>query len=437
MIHCDLSCAHIDLDESHNADRVAAIHNRLHDPVTAMCGWVRLPETMDDAALLSLEQLANAVRQRCNSFVICGIGGSYLGTRAGIDLLSEPFERDRGTYGKPEILFAGQHLSSGYHHALFEHLRTRDFCVCVVSKSGTTLETRVVFAMLRDLLKKRWPETWRDRIIVITDPTRGDLRAIADRDGYHTLTIPPDVGGRYSVLSAVGLFPFAVAGLDIRAIISGARRAMKHFSTFSLDHNACYRYALARHLLHEKGYEMEIFEVYEGKMRYFTEWLRQLVAESECKNGGGLFPVAMQMSTDLHSLGQFLQDGRQNFIETVLNVASFASPLTIPDGCAGYCSQLNCLNRIIQHGVRNAHQRNNTPVITLTVRDISAATFGYVVYFFEKACAMSAALSGVNPFDQPGVEAYKRFVSEAIHSSSLKEESYEYERITKCQRTRP
>ncbi len=426
MIHCDLSCAHIELDEKANTERVTAIHDWLHDLNTPMCGWVRLPETMDEATIASLEELADNVRKRCNSFVICGIGGSYLGTRAGIDLLSAPFETGKGDYGKPEILFAGHHLSSGYHDALFKYLKTRDFYVCVVSKSGTTLETRVVFAMLRDLLQELWPDSWRERIIVITDPTCGALSISAKRNGYRILTIPADVGGRYSVLSPVGLFPFAIARLDIRAIISGARRAMRHFSLPSLESNPCYRYALARHLLERSGYEMEIFEVYEGKMRYFTEWLRQLVAESECKNGGGLFPVAMQMSTDLHSLGQFLQDGRQNFIETVLNVASFASPLTIPDGYAGYCNQLNCLNRIIQNGVRDAHQRNNTPVITLTVRDISAATFGYVVYFFEKACAMSAALAGVNPFDQPGVEAYKRYVSKAIHAPSLKEESYGY-----------
>ncbi len=416
MIHCDLSHARTDISDPVLAEKVQTVHEWLHHPQTSMCGWVHLPEDMDTDTLNDLEQLAQKVRNACDTFVICGIGGSYLGTRAGLDLLQEPFRSRPGCFGAPDILFAGQHLSSGYHQALFSYLESRDFYLCIVSKSGSTLETTVISTMLMSRMKRRWPDSWQSRVIIITDPEHGKLRTLAEKESIVTLDIPANVGGRYSVLSAVGLFPFAVAGLDIHGIIAGAREAQQRFQSPALKENPCYSYAAARYLLKERGYEMEVFEVYEGRMRYFTEWLRQLFAESECKNGGGLFPVAMQMSTDLHSLGQFLQDGRQNFLETILSVASFSSPLIIPDGCAGHCHRLDCLNRIIADGVREAHSQNQTPIITLSIKDLTAASFGYLVYFFEKACAMSAALSGTNPFDQPGVEAYKRYVNEAILS---------------------
>lgn len=415
MIQCDLSTAHLSLDEVDQLNRIKAIHEKLHHSDTPMCGWVDYPLTLDDSFFNELNALALDVRNRCQTFVICGIGGSYLGTRAGLEALLPPFENDRGGYGKPEILFAGQNLSSIYHQALLQHLEHRDVTVCVVSKSGVTMETHVVFSMLRKFLQEKYPDKWRQHIIAITDDKQGQLREDAEREGYRSLAIPHNIGGRYSVLTSVGLFPFAVAGLNIREIMAGAAEAARLYNNPNVADNPCYQYALARHLFHEKGYFMEVFEVFEGHLKFFLEWLCQLFAESECKDGKGLFPVGMEMSTDLHSLGQFLQDGRQNFFETVIGFKNIDCSLDLPNGAAGTCPFLGNLNRIIQDSVCAAHQVNKTPIINLIIDNTSLKAFGFTLYFFQKACAMSASLIGVNPFDQPGVEAYKKHVHYAIH----------------------
>lgn len=417
MIQADFSNAHTDLSDPALAERVAKIHERLHHHPDLMCGWVEYPFQVSDAELDKIIQAAETVRNRCSVFIVIGIGGSYLGTIAGISLLRPPFEK-RGTIGNPRIIFAGQHLSSEYYNHLMEILEDpeEEICACMVSKSGTTTEPKVIYAIIKEVLKKRYGNKLNEHMTIITDPRWGYLHEEAAANDFPCFEIPVDIGGRYSVLTAVGLFPFAVAGIDIKAMIRGARQSATMFMEPRLEYNDCYQYAAIRHLQSQAGKRMEVFEVYEGNLLYFTEWLRQLFAESECKDGKGLFPATMQMTTDLHSLGQFLQEGRQDFIETVLFVEHIEDKIKIPPGVAGSCTSLHCLNDIIRHSVCTAHQENKTPNILLNISEFSAFTFGEIVYFFEKACAISCYLTGVDPFNQPGVENYKTELKARIDS---------------------
>lgn len=412
-IQADFTYAHADLGRSSDLDAIATHHAALHAEDGTMNGWVHYPNTISDALVEDIITTADRMRQQCTTFLIVGIGGSFLGAKAGLEMLLPPFAC-RGTKGNPNMIFAGHHLSSDYYQQLFTFLQSEEVCLCVVSKSGNTLETTVIFSMLLELMDKKYGPEAASRIVVITDNENGRLYQIAQQEDYKVFRIPANIGGRYSVLTAVGLFPLAVAEVDIYAVLDGARAAYAKYDEPDGLKNDCYRYALARHYHERAGKHLEIFEVYEGRMHYFTEWLQQLFAESGCKNGRGLFPTAMQMTTDLHSLGQFLQDGKQDFIETVINVEHIPETLTIPDGIAGECTTLQCLNQVIRKGVCEAHQLNNTPNIHLVVSELTPYTFGEMVYFFEKSCAMSCLLSGVNPFDQPGVEQYKKNVYAAI-----------------------
>ncbi len=417
MIQADFTNAHTDLSDPALAARVAEIHEHLHHKPDLMCGWVEYPFQVSDETLNAINHHAEKVRNKCSVFIVIGIGGSYLGTIAGMQLLVPPFAKTHGI-GHPEIIFAGHHLSSHYYNHLIDIVEdpAEEICICMVSKSGTTTEPKVIYAILKQALMNRYGEKYNDHITIITDQDKGALQLEAESYHICCLEIPTNIGGRYSVLTAVGLFPLAVAGIDIKEIIRGARQSATMFMEPSLADNDCYQYAATRYLQSKAGKRMEIFEVYEGNLFYFTEWLRQLFAESECKDGKGLFPAAMQMTTDLHSLGQFLQEGRQDFIETVLFVSNIEDKIKIPDGVAGSCTSLHCLNDIIRHSVCKAHQVNNTPNVLLSISEISAFTFGEIVYFFEKACAMSCYLTGVDPFNQPGVENYKTELKASINS---------------------
>lgn len=307
-------------------------------------------------------------------------------------------------------------MSAIYYRELLDRLNAEEVCLCVISKSGTTLEPSIAFELLRGYLRERYgaAEAAR-RIYAVTDREKGALRAEAVAEGYTTFEVPDDIGGRYSVLTPVGLLPIAVAGIDIRAMLNGAALACRDCGREMIADNACYRYALLRDHLQRQGKVIEIFEVYEGRLRYFTEWLKQLFGESECKEGRGVIPMSLQMSTDLHSMGQFLQDGRQIFFETVLTVAHLRHDVSLEESqFAGPARTMHQLNRIVEESVRRAHGANRTPNIRLTVAELSAESFGYMVYFFEKACAVSCYLTGVDPFDQPGVEAYKRNIKETL-----------------------
>jgi len=397
---------------------ISNIHEKLNKKTDAYTGWVDWPVVVEQSLVQDILATAEEIRGKCTALVVIGIGGSYLGAKACIELLQSPFYNEyfATKNNQPKVYFAGHHLSSIYYVELLERLKDEEVCLCVISKSGTTLEPSIVFDLLRTYLQERYGvEEASKRIYAITDAEKGVLRKEADEYGYKTFVVPDDIGGRYSVLTPVGLLPIAVAGIDITAILEGAALAARTFDNPNLSENICYQYGLLRYLLQKQGKIIEIFEVYEGRLRYFTEWLKQLFGESECKDGKGVIPMSLQMSTDLHSMGQFLQDGRQIFFETVLTVEDIKKDISLANCKAvDKIQSMHELNRIIEESARKAHLENNTPNIRLTVSELSAKSFGYMVYFFEKACAVSCYLTGVNPFDQPGVEGYKKKIKEMV-----------------------
>lgn len=399
---------------------IGVIHEKLNKKQDAYTGWVDWPLRVPPELLTEILETAEEIRRQCTALVVIGIGGSYLGAKACIELLQSPFYNEyyAGRQKRPRIYFAGHHLSAIYYDELLDRLADEEVCLCVISKSGTTLEPSIAFELLRSYLWQRYGiKEAAKRIYAITDAEKGALRAEAHEQGYKTFAVPDDVGGRYSVLTPVGLLPIAVAGIDIKAMLKGAAMACKMYDNADLNSNVCYQYGLLRNLLQRQGKVIEIFEVYEGRLRYFTEWLKQLFGESECKDGKGIIPMSMQMSTDLHSMGQLLQDGRQIFFETVLTIETISRDLPLTGSAyAGTVSSMHQLNQIVEAGARKAHLKNDTPNIRLTVRELSAESFGYMVYFFEKACAVSCYLTGVNPFDQPGVEAYKSNIKAALRN---------------------
>lgn len=400
--------------------KITEIHHKLMNKEDAYTGWVDWPQRIDPDVVQDILHTAEDIRQKCTALVVIGIGGSYLGAKACIELLQSPFYNEYYAQqtGHPRIYFAGHHLSTIYYYELLERLANEEICLCVISKSGTTLEPSIAFEMLRGYLRERYGvEEAAKRIYAITDVSKGALRAEADEQGYKTFVVPDDIGGRYSVLTPVGLLPIAVAGIDIQAMLNGAAMACKEYDNEDLTRNVCYQYGLLRYVLQQQGKIVEIFEVYEGRLRYFTEWLKQLFGESECKDGKGVIPMSLQMSTDLHSMGQFLQEGRQIFFETTLTVEHIRRDVSLEHSrFAGNVKTMHMLNLIVEDSARKAHMKNNTPNIRLTVADLSARSFGYMVYFFEKACAVSCYLTGVNPFDQPGVEDYKSNIKAALQS---------------------
>ncbi len=405
-------------DWQHYQQQITEIHEKLNKKQDDYTGWVDWPLRVDHALLDDILSTAEEIRQKCTALVVIGIGGSYLGAKACMELLQSPFynEHYARKQNRPRVYFAGHHLSAIYYEELLDRLADEEVCLCVISKSGTTLEPSIAFELLRSFMHQRYgKEEAAKRIYAITDASKGALREEADANGYKTFIVPDDIGGRYSVLTPVGLLPIAVTGIDITAMLEGAANACKAYNNADLSTNVCYQYGLLRNLLQQSGKAIEIFEVYEGRLRYFTEWLKQLFGESECKDGKGLIPMSLQMSTDLHSMGQMLQDGRQLFFETVLTIEQIRKDVSLK-GCtyAGKATSMHELNQIVEAGARDAHLKNNTPNIRLTVRELSAASFGYMVYFFEKACAVSCYLTGVNPFDQPGVEAYKSNIKSAL-----------------------
>jgi len=398
--------------------KITEIHEKLNNKTDAYTGWVDWPLRVEQELLQDILNTAEEIRQKCTALVVIGIGGSYLGAKACIELLQSPFynEHYAGKQKRPRIYFAGHHLSAIYYEELLERLNDEDVCLCVISKSGTTLEPSIAFEILRGYVQERYGmEEAAKRIYAITDASKGALRAEANEQGYKTFVVPDDIGGRYSVLTPVGLLPIAVAGIDIVSMLEGAAEACKAYDNADVTENICYQYGLLRNLLQQDGKVIEIFEVYEGRLRYFTEWLKQLFGESECKEGKGVIPMSLQMSTDLHSMGQFLQDGRQMFFETVLTIETIRRDVSLEGSeYAGMAKSMHELNQIVEKSARKAHLKNNTPNIRLTVSELSAKSFGYMVYFFEKACAVSCYLTGVNPFNQPGVEAYKSNIKAAL-----------------------
>ena len=374
-------------------------------------GWVEWPNTYDQEEFARINQTAARMREMCDVFVVCGIGGSYLGARAAIEMIN-------GLYAnkKPEIIFIGNTFSSTYIAQVMEYIKDKEVCVNVISKSGTTTETSLAFRLLKQFMDEKYKEQAKERIVATTDKARGVLKAVADQEGYETFVIPDDIGGRYSVITPVGLLPIAVAGIDIDAIMSGLKKAYEDLADSDLDHNAAYAYAVCRRILQNQGYDVEMLVSYELQMSMIAEWWKQLFGESEGKEGKGILPDSATFSTDLHSLGQFVQEGKKVLFETVLMIDRPTLDITFPSD-AQNLDQMNYLsgnsvdwvNKMAAQGTLEAHvNTGGVPNLILTLKDMSAESFGYMCYFFFRACAMTVLLLDVNPFNQPGVEVYKK-----------------------------
>ena len=379
-------------------------------------GFIDLPVDYDKDEFARIKTAAEKVRNDSEVFVAIGIGGSYLGARAAIDFLSSTFYNMAPDRKGPQVLFAGNSISPNYLYDLLELIGDRDFSINVISKSGTTTEPSIAFRVLKaKLVEKYGVEGARGRIYATTDRAKGALKTESDAEGYEEFVVPDDIGGRFSVLSAVGLLPIAVAGIDIDQLMKGAADARTAYSDADLSKNEAYQYAALRNILYRKGYTTELLENYEPTLQYFGEWWKQLMGESEGKDQKGIYPSSANFSTDLHSLGQYIQEGRRNLMETVVKVESPRHDVDIPseakdlDGL-GYLEgkSMDFVNSKAYQGVVLAHTDGGVPVMTVSIPQQDAYTLGYLIYFFEIAVGISGYLNGINPFNQPGVEAYKK-----------------------------
>ncbi len=401
--------------------KVNTAHTLLHERTgkgNDFTGWLELPVNYDKEEFENVKKAAEKIRKTSDALIVIGIGGSYLGAKAAIEMLTSPFYNllPLAERKAPQIFFAGHNINGSYLKELLEIAEKIDFSVNVISKSGTTTEPAIAFRFFKELLEKKYgKEGAKERIYVTTDKARGALFSLAKEEGYERFVIPDDVGGRYSVLTPVGLLPIAAAGVDIDAMMQGAQDEMKAVSDPALENNDCYRYAVARNILYAKGKTTEVLANYEGSLHYFAEWWKQLYGESEGKDGKGIFPAAVDFSTDLHSMGQYLQDGLRNLFETVLHVKKVNADVAIPvmemdaDGL-GYLEEkpVSYVNEQAFLGTVMAHTDGGVPCLVVEMEKMDAYNFGKAVYFFEKACAISGYILDVNPFNQPGVEAYKK-----------------------------
>ena len=381
-------------------------------------GWLDLPVNYDKNEFERIKNAAEKIKKNSDALIVIGIGGSYLGPRAAIEMLNSNFYNVLGKNKRetPQVFFVGNNISSTYLADLLDAIEGLDISVNVISKSGTTTEPAIAFRVFKDYMEKKYGvEGAKERIFATTDKSRGALKSLADEMGYETFVIPDDVGGRFSVLTAVGLLPIAVAGISIDEMMQGAADAREAYATNDLMNNDCYKYAAIRNILYNKGKNTEILVNYEPGLHYFNEWWKQLFGESEGKDQKGIFPAAVDFSTDLHSMGQFIQEGSRIMFETVLNVEKAKREISIEE-VDGNLDGLNFLagktidfvNKQAFKGTLLAHNDGGVPNMVLNIPELSAYYFGYMVYFFEKACGISGYLLGVNPFDQPGVEAYKK-----------------------------
>lgn len=378
-------------------------------------GWLDLPVNYDKTEFAEIKEAAEKIKRSCDIFVVIGIGGSYLGARAVIEFLRSPLYNNLAK-DTPDIYYAGNGLSASAMNELLSICEGKDVCVNVISKSGTTTEPAVAFRVFRELLEKKYGKDGaKERIFVTTDKEKGTLKSFSDKSGYKTFVVPDNVGGRYSVLTPVGLLPIAVAGIDIDALMSGAAAARSELCEKSLAANDCYKYAAIRNILLRHGKVTEIFVSYESFAQMFSEWWKQLFGESEGKEGKGIYPASAIFSTDLHSLGQYIQEGQRTIFETVLNIKDPGAEMLIPndenniDGLNFLSGKdLDYVNKTAMQGTLLAHMDGNVPNIVIELDKKNEYSLGYLIYFFEKACAVSGYTLGVNPFDQPGVEAYKK-----------------------------
>ena len=398
-------------------------------------GWLDLPVNYDKEEFARIQKAAKKIQGDSDVLVVIGIGGSYLGARAAIEFCKGQMYNGVREAGIPEVYFVGNNISSAYLNDVVKIIGERDFSVNIISKSGTTTEPAIAFRIFKKLLEEKYgKEGAKGRIYATTDKARGALKALSDAEGYETFVVPDDVGGRFSVLTAVGLLPIAAAGVDIEAMMKGAQDAREVCKGGDMSSNPSFQYAALRNILYRKGKGTEILVNYEPALTMMGEWFKQLYAESEGKDHKGIFPTAANFSTDLHSIGQFIQDGTRNLFETVLWVNNSRSEAVIEEAAedidglnylAGKTVQF--VNSKAYQGTLMAHMDGGTPNIIIEIDEADAYHFGYLVYFFEKACGLSGYLLGVNPFDQPGVEAYKKNMFALLGKPGFEERRKELE----------
>ena len=401
--------------------QVENIHKDLHrraDEENDFVGWLNLPTNYDKEEFKRIKKAAKKIKKESDILVVIGIGGSYLGARAVIESLTSTFNNMLPAKQRkfPQIVYAGNNLSSNYLNELIEYIGDKDFSVNVISKSGTTTEPAIAFRVFREILENKYGiDEARSRIYATTDKAKGALKTLAENEGYEQFVVPDNVGGRYSVLTAVGLLPIAVAGIDIDKLMEGARVAQERYNDPNLKYNECYQYAVVRNILYKLYKNTEILVNYEPKMHYFTEWWKQLFGESEGKDEKGILPVGVDNTTDLHSMGQYIQQGRRNLFETVISIKIPNSDFTInsdDDNLDGlnYLAgkKLDYVNKKAMEGTVQAHVSGDVPNIEISLNKLDEENLGELIYFFEKSCAMSGSILGVNPFNQPGVEEYKK-----------------------------
>ena len=396
-------------------------------------GWVDLPSTIMESHLVEIEKTVKKLQPKhLEVFVVIGIGGSYLGSKAVIDALTDSFAQIKGSFESPNIVYAGQNISEDYLFELRDLLETKEWACVVISKSGTTTEPALAFRLLKQDLEERYGvEEAQKRIIAITDEERGALHSLAKTEGYKTFVIPDDIGGRYSVLTPVGLLPIAIAGFDIRELVNGARDMEKLCGiTVPFEANIAARYAAVRNLLYKKGKKVEILVNYNPKLHYFAEWWKQLYGESEGKESKGIFPASVDFSSDLHSMGQYIQEGERILFETVLSVETVNYEVLVPE-VKDDLDKLNFLagkrvdeiNKMAELGTMIAHVDGGVPNMRIDIPQLNEYYLGQLIYFFELACGLSGYTLDVNPFDQPGVEAYKKNMFALLEKPGFEKET--------------
>ncbi|MTI71289.1 MAG: glucose-6-phosphate isomerase [Firmicutes bacterium] len=402
-------------------ESVKRAHDMLHNSTGAgkdFLGWIDYPLEYDKEEFKRIKKISEKIRNNSDVFIVIGIGGSYLGARAAIEALTHSFSNNltKEKRNAPEIYFVGNNISGQYLSELLDVIENKDISINVISKSGTTTEPAIAFRVLRKYIEDKYgKEEAKERIYATTDKERGALKELADNEGYESFVIPDDIGGRYSIFTPVGMLPIAVSGLDIDKMFEGAKDGVKEYNNQNLDENYCYQYAAIRNILYKRGKEIEVLVNYEPSLSYLSEWWKQLYGESEGKDLRGIFPASVNFSTDLHSMGQYLQDGKRHLFETVINIETPKKDITIKEDSQNldglnYLKDktMDFVNKKAFEGTLLAHVDGDVPNLILNIPKLDEFYFGKLIYFFEKACGISGYLLGVNPFDQPGVEAYKK-----------------------------
>ena len=402
---------------------VATIHRYLEESNNELTGWLNFPLENNDDMLESVQLIANEIKIMADVLVVIGVGGSFIGAKAIQDALTPYFGNCANGI---QVVYVGQNMSGAYIGQLLTSLENKEVYINVISKSGATMEPALAFRVFRKYMEKRYGDEAKNRIIVTTDAKKGLLKKIADSSGYRQFVIPANIGGRYSVLTPVGLLPVAVAGVDTRQLLQGAKKAAILLKEENLEKNGAYRYAVIRQELYKKGYQIELLASFEPSLAKFHEWWKQLFGESEGKEKKGLYPSSVSFSTDLHSVGQFIQEGNPIIFETLLHFKEISNDYIVPfddrdEDQLNYLSNrsFNDINAKSKQGTAFAHANGGVPVIQLELERLDAYHLGYLIYFFMKACAMSAYLLKVNPFNQPGVEAYKNTMLQLLEGENI------------------